>query len=346
VSINVTEVNNAPVAENDNKQTNEDTALNFGAGDLSGNDSPGPNESAQTLTVSSVISTPNTHGSIGLSAGQVNYTPAANYNGPASFDYQVCDNGTTNGVADPKCTTGTVNITVNPINDAPTANPQSAGTTGNTAVAITLTGSDVETAPANLTFTITSGPTGGSLLGSGPNRTYTPGLNACGTDSFRFTVTDTGDGASLPSTSAEATVTINIADTIAPSIVLTGNSISLWPANHKLQTVNLTDMVEGASDSCDGNVNLNSVVIAQVSSDEGTAANGDIFIAADCKSVQLRADRDGNGDGRVYTITFRVKDAAGNTTYKTAQVTVPHDQGSGSNAVDSGVAYTVSSSCP
>jgi hypothetical protein len=59
----------------------------------------------------------------------------------------------------------------------------------------------------------------------------------------------------------------------------------------------------------------------------------------------LRADRDGSGDGRVYTITFRVRDAVGNTTFATAQVQVPHDQGH-PNAVNSGAAYTVNSNCP
>ena len=62
--------------------------------------------------------------------------------------------------------------------------------------------------------------------------------------------------------------------------------------------------------------------------------------------MQLRADRDGNGDRRVYTITFSVRDAAGNTGFATAKVTVSPDQGNGNNAVDSGPAYTVISGCP
>ena len=62
--------------------------------------------------------------------------------------------------------------------------------------------------------------------------------------------------------------------------------------------------------------------------------------------MQLRADRDGNGDRRVYTITFSVRDAAGNTGFATAKVTVSHDQGNGNDAVESGPAYTVISGCP
>jgi len=74
------------------------------------------------------------------------------------------------------------------------------------------------------------------------------------------------------------------------------------------------------------------VVIANVTSDEIENGNGDgntlndIVIAANCKSVQLRSERDGGEDGRVYTITFRVTDAAGNVSTAIATVTVPLSQ--------------------
>jgi hypothetical protein len=140
----------------------------------------------------------------------VAYSPAANYKGPADFSYQVCDNGTTNGSPDSRCATGTVNVTVNPVNDAPTANSQSVTTNTNTPVAITLTGNDLETPSANLAYTVTSGPNHGGLSGTGANRTYTPTTGYSGPDSFKFTVTDGGDGASPPLTSSEATVSITV----------------------------------------------------------------------------------------------------------------------------------------
>ena len=68
------------------------------------------------------------------------------------------------------------------------------------------------------------------------------------------------------------------------------------------------------------------------------------MIAADCKSVQLRAEREGNGDGRVYTITFKVTDASGNVSRATATVFVRHNPGEA--PVDSGVHYTVNGTCP
>jgi hypothetical protein len=139
--------------------------------------------------------------------------------------------------------------------------------------------------------------------------------------------------------------TLTVGDAVPPTITLNGNSISFWPPNHSYHSVTVSDLVASASDGCDAHVNLNSVVISQVSSDEGTASSGDIVIAADCKSVQLRGDRDGGGDGRVYTITFRVTDVNHNSTTTTAKVTVPHDNGH-PNAIDSGAAYTIFGICP
>jgi hypothetical protein len=71
----------------------------------------------------------------------------------------------------------------------------------------------------------------------------------------------------------------------------------------------------------------------------------DILIATDCKSVQLRSERMGNGNGRVYTITFKVTDSSGNVSTATAKVTVPHSQ-NGAGAVDDGAQNTILSGCP
>src|SRR5207302_95830 len=62
---------------------------------------------------------------------------------------------------------------------------------------------------ANLTYTIVSGPTAGSLNGSGASRTYTPNANFNGSDSFTYKVTDRGDpdNCGVPSTSCDAAKT-------------------------------------------------------------------------------------------------------------------------------------------
>lgn len=51
--------------------------------------------------------------------------------------------------------------------------------------------------------------------------------------------------------------------------------------------------------------------------------------------VDVRAERAGNGNGRVYTIHYTVTDDANNTTDHTCSVGVPHSQ-NGSPAVDDG----------
>ena len=138
-----------------------------------------------------------------------------------------------------------------------------------------------------------------------------------------------------------------------PTITLTTNDIVLSPPNHSYRTVTVTDMAVSAGDAGDPNIGINDVVIAQVTSDELENAPGsidgntinDIVIAADCKSVQLRAERNGSLDGRVYTVTLRVTDALGKVTTATRLVTVRLSPGAGP-AVDSGPNYTVAGTCP
>ena len=97
----------------------------------------------------------------------------------------------------------TATITVVGVNDAPVAVAQSVSTNEDTALAITLAGTDVE--DDALTYSIASGPTKGTLSGSGADWTYTPNLNANGPDEFTFLVNDgTVD-------SQAVTVSINIA---------------------------------------------------------------------------------------------------------------------------------------
>ncbi|HEY2976231.1 MAG TPA: choice-of-anchor Q domain-containing protein, partial [Pyrinomonadaceae bacterium] len=144
-------------------------------------------------------------------------------------------------------------------------------------------------------------------------------------------------------------VTVN--DTQGPTITTNGQTITLWPPDHKYATVKVTDLVASAGDNCDPGAGIGSVRIAKVTSDEANNSGGDgnttndIVIAPDCKSVQLRSERSNNGNGRVYTITFKVTDASGNVGTATAWVTVPKSQ-NGASVIDDGPHYTVLSGCP
>ncbi len=160
-----------------------------------------------------------------------------------------------------------------------------------------------------------------------------------------YTVETTG---SCNTASQSANLTVN---STPPTIVLNGQNIALWPPNHSYHTITVANLVSSAS-SCDGTVNLNSVVIVKVTSDELEQGTGDgntlndIVIGCDRKSVKLRAERDGGADGRVYSIYFKVTDGLGNSTTVTARVSVPTSQ-NGAAAIDSGPHYTVTgATCP
>ena len=74
-----------------------------------------------------------------------------------------------------------------------------------------------------------------------------------------------------------------------------------------------------------------------------TETRWQILLSTGLQTVDLRAERQGDGNGRVYTINYEVTDASGNTATGSSQVWVPHDQGNGATAIDDGAAagYTV-----
>jgi hypothetical protein len=81
------------------------------------------------------------------------------------------------------------------------------------------------------------------------------------------------------------------------------------------------------------NIDANPIVsLVSITSNEGQNVKGDgntstdITIAPDGR-VFLRAERSGTGTGRVYTLTYTARDAAGNVTQVTTQVGVPRNKG-------------------
>lgn len=154
-------------------------------------------------------------------------------------------------------------------------------------------------------------------------------------------------------TNCSNTVTheVTVEDAEAPVITPATNPIMLWPPNHKYVTINLSQCVAAVSDNC-ADLTAGNVMISKVTSDEPEDALGggdgntenDIVIAGDCQSVQLRSERLGSGNGRVYTIHLSLNDGNGNVGTATRLVTVPKSQ-NGNPAVDNGIAYEVMSDC-
>lgn len=147
------------------------------------------------------------------------------------------------------------------------------------------------------------------------------------------------------------TLYVEFGDVIPPVITLKPYA-ELWPANHKMERFALDEMIAAVNDNIDGLLPISSAVIDSVSSDElpeikggDGSTNIDIKIRADCKSVELRAERLGGGNGRVYTIFMSISDASGNTGLAAFKVLVPKSQGKGKTVIDDGPAYVITCSC-
>jgi cysteine-rich repeat protein len=195
VTIDVTSVDDLPVAVADTASTDEDTALT--SIDVLGNDTGlGDGNLVVTITVAPQ------HGVAVVNVDRtVRFTPTKDFAGADVMTYQVAD-------GDGDVSTATVTLTVNAVNDAPAAIAQSASTNRNTAKVLTLTATDVDSASA--TFAVGTAPTHGTLgtlAGAGPlsaTVTYTPAAGYAGADSFTFTAND----GTL--TSTEATVELTV----------------------------------------------------------------------------------------------------------------------------------------
>lgn len=155
------------------------------------------------------------------------------------------------------------------------------------------------------------------------------------------TATDTS------SNNSECGFNVAVVDT-TPPVVTVGNGGTLWPPNHQYVTKSLDDCGIEINDLCQGMIDLANAnpLITCVTSDEVENGQGDgnttqDMVILNATAVNLRSERAGNLDGRVYKIHFQVNDAAGNVTTGVCPVTVAHDQGNGSAAIDSGVHFSV-----
>ncbi len=131
----------------------------------------------------------------------VTYTPNADSNGVDSFTYTVGDG---NGGTD----AGSVEVTVNAVNDAPVADELYLANKENQPLAITLTAVDVENDP--LTYVVVAPPADGTLTGAAPDLTFTPDVGYAGLVTFTFQANDGDLSSNL------ATVTIDVAANHVP----------------------------------------------------------------------------------------------------------------------------------
>lgn len=180
---------------------------------------------------------------------------------------------------------------------------------------------------------------GVSVVISGTVDTHTPG-----TYMVTYNATDASGNNATP-----VDRTVIVEDTRPPVITIFSGQTTLWPPDHDYYTLQLSDLDILVEDECDMDVSADDVVIVSVWSDEAEDAKGggdgftrnDIVIGSSCQSVDLRKERLGSGNGRVYTLTLKVADASGNVGIANYEVHVPNNKDSSPLAVIDAVQYTV-----
>jgi hypothetical protein len=118
--------------------------------------------------------------------------------------------------------------------------------------------------------------------------------------------------------------TIMVKDVTPPEISnVSADPNSLWPPNHKMRDVEIRYV---AKDNCSPVTSTLSISSNEPVNGSGDGNTGPDWQVIDNHHVKLRAERSGNGAGRIYTITITSRDDCGNVSTATVTVVVSHDQ--------------------
>jgi hypothetical protein len=189
VSMTVNAVNDAPTAGDDTGSVDEDDTVLLS---VLANDS---DVDGDAVSISSF--TQATNGTVTQEGGQLRYTPHNDFNGSDSFAYDIADgNGGT--------ATGTVSVTVNAVNDAPTANDDTGSVDEDDTVLLSVLANDGDPDGDVLSVSGYTAPTNGTVGQEGDQLRYTPDADYNGSDSFTYDISDGNGGI------ATATVTMTI----------------------------------------------------------------------------------------------------------------------------------------
>lgn len=193
VTLHIAPAYDPPTAVGDTAECNEDGQVTIDA--LANDENP----DGSTLHLS--IFTPPIHGSATVTADKkIRYVPSLNYNGPDSITYDVRDSQNQGGTA-------VVNITVLPVNDAPTPVPDVGECNEDSSVTVNVLANDSDVEGQALTLTGVTDPGHGTAQISDAGVTYTPDHDYFGSDSVTYTVSD-GSTANSISTGT-LTITVN-----------------------------------------------------------------------------------------------------------------------------------------
>ncbi|MDF5076041.1 tandem-95 repeat protein [Vibrio parahaemolyticus] len=294
VEVNVTPVNDAPVAKNDISTTQEDTAVTI---DVLPNDS---DVDGDKLSIESA-SVPKEQGTVEVVNGKLVFTPAENFNGDAEITYTVTDGQLTDEAK--------VTVTVNPVNDAPTIKVDAVESITEDAVSIdtvvaALTVRDTDTPEDQLAVSLENNSNGYFVLVGNEVKLTQAGVDAVNNDELNLkdlTISaSVSDGVNPTANDSDSLVVNRVND--APTVE---NAIAdqVLSEDFDAYTIDLNEVFKDSDSSLEFSVSGNNSI--QISIVNGVA------------TITPTADWNGKE-----TITFTAKDPSGESVNQTVDFTV------------------------
>ncbi|MCX8941538.1 tandem-95 repeat protein, partial [Vibrio parahaemolyticus] len=294
VSVDVTPVNDAPVAKDDIATTQEDTAVTI---DVLSNDTDvdGDKLSIQSATV------PEAQGKVEIVDGKLVFTPAENFNGQAEITYTVTDGQLTDEAK--------VTVTVNPVNDAPTIKVDAVESITEDAVSIdtvvaTLTVRDTDTSEDQLTVSLENNSNGYFVLVGNEVKLTQAGVDAVNNDELNLkdlTISaSVSDGVNPTASDSDSLIVNRVNDAPTVENAIADQELSEDFASY---TIDLNDAFKDSDSALNFSVSGNSNVL--VSIENGIA------------TISPTADWNGSE-----TLTFTATDPSGESVSQTVNFTV------------------------
>ncbi|ENJ1575252.1 tandem-95 repeat protein, partial [Vibrio parahaemolyticus] len=294
VEVNVTPVNDAPVAKDDIATTQEDTAVTI---DVLPNDSDvdGDKLSIQSATV------PEAQGKVEIVDGKLVFTPAENFNGHAEITYTVTDGQLTDEAK--------VTVTVNPVNDAPTIKVDAVESITEDAVntdtvVATLTVRDTDTPEDQLTVSLENNSNGYFVLVGNEVKLTQAGVDAVNNDELNLkdlTISaSVSDGVNPTASDSDSLIVNRVND--APTVE---NAIAdqVLSEDFDTYTIDLNEVFKDTDSSLEFSVSGNNSI--QISIVNGVA------------TISPTADWNGSE-----ALTFTATDPSGESVSQTVNFTV------------------------
>ncbi|OQK14442.1 RTX toxin, partial [Vibrio parahaemolyticus O4:K55 str. NY3547] len=294
VTVNVTPVNDAPVAKDDIATTQEDTAVTI---DVLPNDT---DVDGDKLSIQSA-SVPETQGTVEIVDGKLVFTPAENFNGDAEITYTVTDGQLTDEAK--------VTVTVNPVNDAPTIKVDAVESITEDAVSTdtvvaTLTVRDTDTSEDQLTVSLENNSNGYFVLVGDEVKLTQAGVDAVNNDELNLkdlTISaSVSDGVNPTANDSDSLVVNRVNDAPTVENAIADQELSEDFATY---TIDLNDAFKDSDSALNFSVSGNSNVL--VSIENGIA------------TISPTADWNGSE-----TLTFTATDPSGESISQTVNFTV------------------------